>query len=81
MSMKNSSDTIGNQTHDLPVCSAVPQLTAPPHAQGSTNPPTCSSMMKEKSRPTSGKLFEFITSNLSWSAFLFAYKAADSVNL
>jgi hypothetical protein len=25
MSMKNSSDTIGNQTCDLPVCSAVPQ--------------------------------------------------------
>jgi hypothetical protein len=23
--MKKSSDTIGNQTHDLPVCSAVPQ--------------------------------------------------------
>jgi hypothetical protein len=29
MSMKNSSDTIGNQTHDLPACSAVPQPTAP----------------------------------------------------
>jgi hypothetical protein len=25
MSMKKSSDTIGNQTRDLPVCSAVPQ--------------------------------------------------------
>jgi hypothetical protein len=25
MSMKNSSDTIGNRSHDLPVCSAVPQ--------------------------------------------------------
>jgi hypothetical protein len=25
MSMKNSNDTIGNQTHDLPTCSAVPQ--------------------------------------------------------
>jgi hypothetical protein len=30
MSMKNSSDTIGNRTHDLPTCSAVPQPTAPP---------------------------------------------------
>jgi len=30
MSMKNSSDTIGNQTRDLPACSAVPQPTAPP---------------------------------------------------
>jgi hypothetical protein len=25
MSMKNSSDTIGNRSHDLPVCSTVPQ--------------------------------------------------------
>jgi hypothetical protein len=29
MSMKNSNDTIGNQTRDLPDCSAVPQATAP----------------------------------------------------
>jgi hypothetical protein len=30
MSMKNSNDTIRNQSHDLPVCSAVPQpLRAP----------------------------------------------------
>jgi hypothetical protein len=29
MSMKNSSDTIGNRTRDVPVCSAVPQPTAP----------------------------------------------------
>jgi hypothetical protein len=29
MSMKNSNDTIGNQTRDLPACSAVPQPTAP----------------------------------------------------
>jgi hypothetical protein len=34
MSMKNSSDTIGNRTRDVPVCSAVPQPTAPPRAQG-----------------------------------------------
>jgi hypothetical protein len=26
MSMKNSNDTIGNRTRDLPACSAVPQL-------------------------------------------------------
>ena len=32
MSMKNSNDTIGNRTRDLPVCSAVPQPTAPPRA-------------------------------------------------
>ena len=27
--MKNSSDTIGNRTRDLPNCGAVPQPTAP----------------------------------------------------
>jgi hypothetical protein len=32
MSMKKSSDTIGNPTRDLPACSAVPQPTAPPRA-------------------------------------------------
>jgi hypothetical protein len=31
MSMKNSNDTIGNRTSDLPACSAVPQPTVPPH--------------------------------------------------
>jgi hypothetical protein len=29
MSMKNSSDTIGNRTRGLAVCSAVPQAAAP----------------------------------------------------
>jgi hypothetical protein len=32
ISMKNSSDTIGNQTRDLPTCSAVPQPNALPRA-------------------------------------------------
>ena len=32
MSINNSNDTIGNRTRDLPVCSAVPQPTAPPRA-------------------------------------------------
>jgi hypothetical protein len=32
--MKNSSDTIGNRTRDLPTCSAVPQPMAPPRAGG-----------------------------------------------
>jgi len=32
MSMKNSNDTIGNRTRDLPACSAVPQPAAPPGA-------------------------------------------------
>jgi hypothetical protein len=30
-SMKNSNETTGNRTWDLPACSAVPQPTAPPH--------------------------------------------------
>jgi hypothetical protein len=30
--MKNSNVTIGNRSCDLPVCSAVPQPTAPPRA-------------------------------------------------
>ena len=30
ISTKNSNDTIGNRTRDLPGCSAVPQPTAPP---------------------------------------------------
>ena len=33
MSMKNSIDTIGNRTRDLPTCSAVPQPITPPRAQ------------------------------------------------
>ena len=32
--MKNSNDTIGNRTRDLPACSAVPQPTAPPRTPG-----------------------------------------------
>jgi len=32
MSIKNSNDTIRNRTHDLPACSAVSQLKAPPRA-------------------------------------------------
>jgi hypothetical protein len=32
MSMKNTNDTIGNRTRDLPTCSAVPQPTALPRA-------------------------------------------------
>ena len=32
--MKNSNNTIGNRTRDLPACSAVPQPTAPPRVPG-----------------------------------------------
>ena len=34
--MKNSIDTIGNRTRDLPICSAVPQPTAPPRGPDAT---------------------------------------------
>ena len=30
--MKNSNDTFGNRTRDLPACGAMPQPTAPPRA-------------------------------------------------
>ena len=36
MSMKNSYDTIGNRTRDLPAFSAVPQPSAPPRTPGSS---------------------------------------------
>jgi len=32
MSLKNSNDTIGNRTRDIPACSAVPQPAAPPRS-------------------------------------------------
>jgi hypothetical protein len=32
MSMKNSNDTVGNRTGDLPACSSVPQPNAPSRA-------------------------------------------------
>jgi len=34
MSIKNSNDTIGNRTRDLPACTAVSQPTVPPRASG-----------------------------------------------
>jgi hypothetical protein len=34
MSLKNSSDTIGNRTRDLPAFSTMPQPTAPPRIPG-----------------------------------------------
>jgi hypothetical protein len=37
MSMKNSNDTTGNRTRDLPTCIAVPQPTALPHAPSLVN--------------------------------------------
>jgi len=42
MSMKNSSDTNGNRTRDLPACMVVPQPTASPGAPFSFMPWRCS---------------------------------------
>jgi len=39
--MKNSKDTIGNRTRDLPTCSAVPQPTALPRAPNIMNMCVC----------------------------------------
>jgi hypothetical protein len=39
MSMKNSNDTIGNRTRNLPACSAVPRPTAPLCAAPNTTAP------------------------------------------
>ena len=35
--MKNSNDTVGNRTRDLPACTSVPQPTAPPRAPPETS--------------------------------------------
>ena len=37
MLTKNSNDTIGDRTRDLPACSAMPQLTAPPRFLSQAN--------------------------------------------
>jgi hypothetical protein len=37
MSMKNSKDTIGNRTGDLPACNAAPQPIVPPRAPGNSS--------------------------------------------
>jgi hypothetical protein len=42
MSVKNSNDTIGNRTRNLPACSAAPEPTATPRATTETNTITLS---------------------------------------
>jgi len=59
MSVKNFSDTIGNRTRDLPTCSVVPQLTAPPCA-----PPVACIWDTFNSHFTRGHLIAFLC--LSW---------------
>ena len=38
--MKNSNDTIGNRTRDIPACGAVPQPTAPTRAPRFSSEPS-----------------------------------------
>ena len=45
LSMKNSNDSFGNRTRDLPTCNAVPQPTSPPRA-----PTTCKYEDKVRAR-------------------------------
>ena len=46
--MKNSNDTIGNRTRDLPACSVVPQPTAPLRAPVIAHWPDKSILITEK---------------------------------
>jgi hypothetical protein len=62
MSMKNSNDTIGNRTRNLPVCSAVPQPTAPLRAPDSV---VCFFMSVEPDCNTDFR-FPLVAQCLSW---------------
>ena len=53
MSMKNSIDTIGNRTRDLPACSTVPHPTVPPRAPRSRVPVTVIMYIYHTSHPSS----------------------------
>jgi len=69
--MKNSNNTIGNQTRDLSVCTAVPQPTAPLHV------PNCNLKEINKHFKTVQKLNIFVNITLKnacynsiWNLFL-----------
>jgi len=57
MSMKNSNDTVGNRTRDLPTCSAVPLRTAPPRAREDS----AGTLMKRDNAQKSADLVYFAT--------------------
>jgi hypothetical protein len=60
MSMKNSNDTIGNRTRELPACTAVPQPTAPPRTpKGAQNFQKCRNPLETKGATTAtlGKFY------------------------
>jgi hypothetical protein len=54
MSMKNSNDTIVNQTRDLPNCTAVTQPSAPPR----TTPPPIRGAVSKFAKINQGKARE-----------------------
>jgi hypothetical protein len=74
MSMKNSGDTIGNQTRDLPACSAVPQPTAPPRAAENNYPFDAQiearAALSIKITSLAHKRFEFEVPPLRWNKVL-----------
>jgi len=64
--MKNSNDTIGNQTCELRACSAVPQQTALPHNPDALNssvkiPHTCLSNCAQMNNCNKKLWEEFLT--------------------
>jgi hypothetical protein len=61
LSMKNSSDTIGNLTRDLPACRAVSQPTAPAHAMDCVAP--LNGCCKEHNGPSHIKLVGVVSLN------------------
>ena len=69
MSIKNSNDTIGNRTRDLPTCSSVPQPTAPPRASPLYYIPWLNLMAALKSfKPTANRDFYVPTDDTSLPA-------------
>jgi hypothetical protein len=77
MSMKNSSDTIGNQTRNLRACGAVPKPTTPLHVSNESNLKTseivtapCWLCFHISFRNSYTNLYIFLCSNGSLSAEL-----------
>jgi len=77
MSMKNSSDIIGNRNRDLPTCSAVPQPSARPRAPQLTFIATkfCHSCRCLGSAPLSCNLYEITVHGSSQSLPIHVRKA------
>jgi hypothetical protein len=71
--MKNSNDTIGNRTCDLPTFSAVSQPTAPPRAPFSVR----YALKSEKMKITNSK--NYIKNRSKWNEFV--GKAKTSLKL